>query len=132
MKVKYEFTVDDLKVPATNIVIRWPWFKRQEEAKRVRAKVERSAVFTHGLGAVEPLKKAQVCITALGDYSKYDGDGPWRKDVIDSIVARRLGTWTQERRWGLVANDDRKTIGIVEWKEEPSKEYGIRIEVFEC
>lgn len=131
--MKYVVTVEGLKLPRLNEVLRWPWFKQRAEIKRVRQAVEGAAKFTFGLGAAEPLSKAQVCITAYGDYSKYDGDGVHFKDALDSIVARPIRAYGQTvgRRWGLVIDDSRAVIGKPEYKDEPADDYKLEIAVYE-
>lgn len=131
--MKFKLVVPDLKLPRLNVVLRWPWMKQRAEIERVRRAVETVAKFTPGLGNAVPLSKAQVVIRAYGDYSKYDGDGVFYKDACDSIVARPIRAYGKNvaRRWGLVTNDDRKTIGKVDCDDVPAEGYRVEIEVFE-
>lgn len=134
-QVKFKIVVEGLKLPRLNEVLRWPWYTRAKEVKRVRGLVQDSALYAHGLAGAVPLSKAQVCITAFGDYSRYDSDGVFWKDAIDSIVARPFRKMYGKdvgRRWGLVIDDSPKVIGQAETKWVEAKDYRLEIEVFEC
>lgn len=133
-QVKFKIVVEGLKLPRLNEVLRWPWYTRAKETKRVRGLVQDAALYSHGLAGAVPLKKAQVCITAYGDYERRDSDATFLKDVLDSIVARPFRKQYGRdlgRRWGLIEDDSRKVVGDVELKTVQADDYKVEIFVYE-
>ena len=133
-RVTYRVVVEGLKLPTMNRVLRWLWKQRKAEVDRVRKLVVDAAMYGHGLTNPTPLSKASVVIRAHGPYSRTDGDAVYAKDLIDSIVARPLIAYGRNvgRRWGLVLNDDRKTVGKVDFDDVPAETYKVTIEVSAC
>lgn len=126
----YRIEVPGLKLSCVNEVERWHWAKRAREVKRVRDLVVLSAC-GEGYGKVEPSKRASVTITALGKYSRRDGDGTWFKDVIDALVARPVTTISRVkvRRWGLITDDSRRVIGLAKCETKEAADYSVVITV---
>lgn len=124
-----KIVVQGLKLPTMNQVLRWYWRQRHAESKRVRSKVEYEAIYGAGLVGVEPLAGARVQITAYGPYHRRDSDNTYLKDCLDSIVARPLWKGEKERRWGLIKDDNRKTIGEAQFKTVLATDYRVEIEV---
>ena len=108
--------------------MRWHFHQRKDEVDRVRRMVEIAGA---GLGNVEPLSLAEVKIRAYGDYSRYDADGVYFKDCIDSIVARPVRVYGRSvaRRWGMVLDDSRKVIGKPDFDDVMADSYRVEIEV---
>lgn len=131
--MSYKIIVDGLKLPRLNEVLRWSWYERAKEIKRVRGMVQDAALYSHGLAGVKPLERARVTITAFGDYSRYDSDGVFWKDSIDSIVARKLKVYGRDagRRWGIIADDSRKVVGEIVTKTVDAPAYRVEIEITE-
>ncbi len=124
--MRYKLVIQDLKLPRLNVVLRWAWKAQRAEIDRVRRKVEIAGA---GLGNVEPLEKAKVTVRAFGDYAKYDFDGVFYKDLVDSVVARPLRAYgrTVGRRWGLVVDDSRKVIGKPDCDDVYADRYFVEI-----
>src|SRR5687767_1322070 len=110
--MSYTLTVDGLKLPTLNKVIRWDWRSRQREVDRVRLLVSMAANKA-GYGTATPLRRATVSIRAFGPYQRRDSDATCFKFALDSIVARPIrvaGIKTDEHEWGLILDDNRETI----------------------
>lgn len=131
--MKYEFEMAGFKVPRFNEVLRWYWRQRHEEQKRTRQAVKTAALFTHGLGAIKPLSKAQVCITAYGPYHRRDGDSSVFKFLLDALIAKKITVNGKEvgREWGCILDDNRACIGEATTKTVLADDYKVRIEVYE-
>lgn len=132
-KLKYEIIVEGLKLPTLNEVLRWPYFKRALEVKRVRGLVQDAALYRHGLSGITPLKKAHVIITASGEYGRRDSDNTYFKDAQDAIVARKMKAYGRDvgRRWGCVEDDSRKVVGEVETHVVVAEKNELRIQIYE-
>ena len=135
----YVLVIDGLKLPRTNVVIRWSRRERIHETKRIRNAVVATAAAT-GLTDVKPLARAKVRITAFGRYSRRDAtDGTWFKDALDSIVARwvcegRVGKIKIKlpkpvRRWGFIEDDSPRVIGKAVTETRPAKKFYLAIRV---
>lgn len=130
--------IPGLKLPRTNVVIRWSRRKRAAETKRIRNAVVGTAA-AYGLNDVEPLKRAKVRILAYGRYERRDCDGSWFKDVQDAIVARfvreghvgdvKVKLPEPIRRWGFIIDDGPKVIGKALTDTRPAKQFYVVIEV---
>lgn len=147
--MKYLVTIDGLKLPRLNEILRWPKVGRrtwdgkpyqycpteQEVAKESRKKFEYAAKFGHGLVNPTPLSKAHVCIQAHGPYERHDSDSLIPKWILDAIVARpiRMNGKVIDRRFGLIEDDSRKVIGELEFPAPIMAEtFKVVVEVFEC
>jgi hypothetical protein len=146
--VTFRIVVEGLKLPTLNDVFgmpvvrrrtpsgKWEQFspKRDFEKKRVRKLVQDAAMYGHGLVNPMPLEKATVTIRAYGPYNRTDANNIYDKDLIDSIVARPIRAYGRNvgRRWGLICQDDRKTVGKVDFDDVPAETYKVEIEVSAC
>lgn len=137
--MKIRMPIPGLKLPRTNVVIRWSRRKRAAETKRIRNVVVATAA-AYGLNDVKPLERAKVSLLAYGKYGRRDRtDGSWFKDLLDSIVARliyygRVGNVKIKlpepiRRWGFIVDDGPRVIGKALTDTRPAKEFYVVIEV---